>query len=124
METAYTSETSVDNYFTRQYIPEEHTRRRENLKSHIVLNMFNRIIFEIVKCGVPTEVQTEFLNIIWRSFGFKGLIYDFSVRGCLCRRGETMSLQPPTGLLFIPWVKYEHEEPCWSNIDKEKPKKL
>jgi hypothetical protein len=33
-----TSETSVDNYFTRQYIPEDnsehHTRRRENLKSH------------------------------------------------------------------------------------------
>jgi len=34
------SETSVDNYFTRQYIPEDnsehHTRRRENLKSHRV----------------------------------------------------------------------------------------
>jgi len=39
MEAERTSETSVDNYFTRQYIPEdisEHTRRRENLKSHIV----------------------------------------------------------------------------------------
>jgi hypothetical protein len=39
MEAACTSETSVDNYFTRQYIPEDkselHTRRRENLKSHI-----------------------------------------------------------------------------------------
>jgi hypothetical protein len=36
-----TSETSVDNYFTRQYIPEDnsehHTRRRENLKSHLPL---------------------------------------------------------------------------------------
>jgi hypothetical protein len=35
-----TSETSVDNYFTRQYIPEDnsehHTRRRENLKSHVL----------------------------------------------------------------------------------------
>jgi hypothetical protein len=34
METARTSETSVDNYFTRQYIPEDksaiHTRRHEN----------------------------------------------------------------------------------------------
>jgi hypothetical protein len=33
-----TYETSVNNYFTRQYIPEDnselHTRRRENLKSH------------------------------------------------------------------------------------------
>jgi thiamine phosphate synthase YjbQ (UPF0047 family) len=32
-------ETSVDNHFTRQYNPEDssehHTRRRENLKSHI-----------------------------------------------------------------------------------------
>jgi hypothetical protein len=35
MEAARTTETSVDNYFTRQYIPEDnsehHTRNRENL---------------------------------------------------------------------------------------------
>jgi hypothetical protein len=41
MEAARTSETSVDNYFAWQYIPEDkselHTRRRENLKSHIVI---------------------------------------------------------------------------------------
>jgi hypothetical protein len=40
VEAGRTSETSVDNYFTRQYIPENkyelHTRRRENLKSHCV----------------------------------------------------------------------------------------
>jgi hypothetical protein len=39
MEAVRTSETSVDNHFTRQYIPEDnsehHTSRRENLKSHI-----------------------------------------------------------------------------------------
>jgi hypothetical protein len=38
MEAARTSETSVDNYFTRQYIPKDnselHTRPRENLISH------------------------------------------------------------------------------------------
>jgi hypothetical protein len=38
MKAVRTSETSVDNHFTRQYIPEDnsehHTRRRENLKSH------------------------------------------------------------------------------------------
>jgi hypothetical protein len=38
MEAARTSETSVNNYFTQQYIAEDkselHTRRRENLKSH------------------------------------------------------------------------------------------
>jgi hypothetical protein len=37
MEAVRTSETSVDNHFTRQYIPEDnsehHTRRRENLNS-------------------------------------------------------------------------------------------
>jgi hypothetical protein len=41
MEAVRTSETSVDNHFTRQYIPEDnsehHTRRRENLKSHIIM---------------------------------------------------------------------------------------
>jgi hypothetical protein len=40
MEAVRTSETSVDNQFTWQYNPEDssehHTRRRENLKSHIV----------------------------------------------------------------------------------------
>jgi hypothetical protein len=40
MEAARISETSGDNYFTRQYIPEDkselNTRRRENLKSHII----------------------------------------------------------------------------------------
>jgi hypothetical protein len=39
MEAVRTSETSVDNHFTRQYNPEDssehHTRRRENLKSEI-----------------------------------------------------------------------------------------
>jgi hypothetical protein len=40
MEAARTSETLVDNYFTRQHISEDkselHARRRENLKSHII----------------------------------------------------------------------------------------
>jgi hypothetical protein len=40
VEAVCTSETSVDNYFTRKYISEDnselHTRRRENFKSHIV----------------------------------------------------------------------------------------
>jgi hypothetical protein len=41
IEAVHTSETSIDNHFTRQYIPEDnsehHTRRRENLKSHIFI---------------------------------------------------------------------------------------
>jgi hypothetical protein len=43
MEAARTSETSVDNHFTRQYNPEDssehHTRRRENLKSHVIAHV-------------------------------------------------------------------------------------
>jgi hypothetical protein len=31
----------------------------------------------MVKCGVPFEVRTEFLNIISTSFGFKGLNRGF-----------------------------------------------
>jgi hypothetical protein len=48
MEAAHISETSVENYFTRQYIPEDeselHTRRRENLKSHMNVFVCNKII--------------------------------------------------------------------------------
>jgi hypothetical protein len=54
MEAVRTSETSVNNYFTRQYNPEDssehHTRRRENLKSHKEMHSFytspdiNRIV--------------------------------------------------------------------------------
>jgi hypothetical protein len=47
VKAARTSETSVDNYFTRQYIPEDnseqHTRRHENLKSHTVYNNNNNL---------------------------------------------------------------------------------
>jgi hypothetical protein len=47
MEAVRTSETSVDNHFTRQYNPEgsseHHTRRRENLKSHIFFLIVIRI---------------------------------------------------------------------------------
>jgi hypothetical protein len=55
MEKARTSETSVDNYFTRQYIPEDkselHTRRRENLKSHkITKNSTNKNISAYILC--------------------------------------------------------------------------
>jgi hypothetical protein len=53
MEAVRTSETSVDNHFTRQYIPEDnsehHTRRRENLKSHMDRNMFT-ISFRLTQC--------------------------------------------------------------------------
>jgi hypothetical protein len=47
MEAVRTSETSVDNNFTRQYIPEDnsehHTRRRENLKSHEINHLLRPV---------------------------------------------------------------------------------
>jgi hypothetical protein len=56
MEAVRTSETSADNYFTRQYIPkdnsEHHTRRRENLKSHI----------EILR--LPCEYKSPLINFV------------------------------------------------------------
>jgi hypothetical protein len=62
MEAVRTSETSVDNHFTRQYIPEDncehHTRRRENLKSHkcviVFLSHFTRMP------GLYLEIITQF----------------------------------------------------------------
>jgi hypothetical protein len=36
----------------------------------ISLNSVNELIFVMVKCGVPFEVRTEFLNFIWTTVGF------------------------------------------------------
>jgi hypothetical protein len=43
----------------------------------ISLHSVNQLIFVMVKCGVFFAVRTEFLNIIWTSFGFKGLCVSF-----------------------------------------------
>jgi hypothetical protein len=56
-EAARISETSVDNYFTRQYIPEDnselHTRRRENMKYHNVSCI--PMIEDLHKTGDPWQ---------------------------------------------------------------------
>jgi hypothetical protein len=58
MEAVRTSETSVDNYFTRQYIPEDnsehYTRRRENLKSHVLCVV-----------GILSEVSSRYEHKDW-----------------------------------------------------------
>jgi hypothetical protein len=63
MEAARTSETSVDNYFTRQYIPEEnselHTRRRENLKSHNRFSLHDQLVHTLGWFHVHTVQSTE-----------------------------------------------------------------
>jgi hypothetical protein len=43
------------------------------------LNSINELIVVMVKCGVLFEVRTEFLNIIYTSFGFRGLIWSASL---------------------------------------------
>jgi hypothetical protein len=59
MEAVRTSETSVDNQFTRQYNPEDssehHTRRRENLKSHT----YHDITIYMPKCVTGLEAQAH-----------------------------------------------------------------
>jgi hypothetical protein len=63
MEAVRTSETSVDNHFTRQYNPEDnsedHNRRRENLKSHKTIGLYASYIkhFYYFKLRISTEVQ-------------------------------------------------------------------
>jgi hypothetical protein len=88
MEAARTSETFVDNYFTRQYISkvnsELHTCRRENLKSQILrfITLFTKThppkpdesiqihtrflldTFYITSCGVSISIEENELGII------------------------------------------------------------
>jgi hypothetical protein len=48
VEAVRTSETSVDNQYTRQYNPEDssehHTRRRENIKSHVFIKYLSLFV--------------------------------------------------------------------------------
>jgi hypothetical protein len=47
------------------------------------------VIFLMVKCGVLFEVRTEFLNIIWTRFGFKGLTSVLTVNSNASYRAAT-----------------------------------
>jgi hypothetical protein len=62
MEAARSSEMSVDNYFTWQYIPEDkselHTRRRENFKSHNTLHTF---LSYLMRTACPTHLTLFYL---------------------------------------------------------------
>jgi hypothetical protein len=63
MEAVRNSETSVDNYFTRQYIPENnselHTRRRDNLKSHDVSDVRTASIIRAINKMRATNKPTK-----------------------------------------------------------------
>jgi hypothetical protein len=66
MEAARASETSVDNYFTRHYIPEDnsehHTRRRENLKFliSVLSSCLSRHLLSDFLAGYRTKSLCEF----------------------------------------------------------------
>jgi hypothetical protein len=53
MEAAHTSETSVDNYFTRQYIPEDNSERPQNY-----------VIFYTVNSYISSYEQQDFFLFI------------------------------------------------------------
>jgi hypothetical protein len=64
MEAVRTSETSVDNYFTRQYIPEDNSELvtnqnyiHEKFKSDQVLGMLSSLQFRIYCLPIYLEVQ-------------------------------------------------------------------
>jgi hypothetical protein len=71
MEAVRTSETSVDNHFTRQYNSEDssehHTRRRENLKSHIV-NLYGEATYSSLMMEAVRTSETSVDNHFTRQY--------------------------------------------------------
>jgi hypothetical protein len=78
MEAVRTSETSVDNHFTRQYNQEDssehHTRRRENLKSHNLLPAIYPINTALMVSAGPSILK-EILKFSKRSIS-RGSLLD------------------------------------------------
>jgi hypothetical protein len=69
MEAVRTSETSVDNHFTRQYNPEDssehHTCRRENLKSHkeLLSEQFSKWKFRSADILLKSETRNTTIKM-------------------------------------------------------------
>jgi hypothetical protein len=63
MESARTSETSVDNYFRRQYNPEDKSERKlrfRHRKVFFVVNYFCAPFCKEKFCGVPSQDTVKF----------------------------------------------------------------
>jgi hypothetical protein len=79
MEAVCTSETSVDNHFTRQYNPEDssehHTRRRENLKSHNI-----QIPRKLMEWKPEGRRSVEQLTLQWMDGWYKGGFKKMKIR--------------------------------------------
>jgi hypothetical protein len=93
MEAVRTSETSVDNYFTWQYIPEDnsehHTCRRENLKSHIIHTLFYGDNW-----WIATFRQATFGTVKNHGLTYKFYLNYYSI----WRRGSSVSIVSGYGL--------------------------
>jgi hypothetical protein len=91
MEAARTSETSFNNYFTRQYIPEDtselHTRRRENLKSHMCFKAFVSLCSQDHTDHAPC--------IVYLSVGFAGDCLRPGLLFCARRQSVRTSCSEP-----------------------------
>jgi hypothetical protein len=77
VEAVRASETSVDNHFTRQYIPEDnsehHTHRRENLKSHMLLDDWHSCFIISRSCiWLSTHKLTVLTHMLWFPSVFPG----------------------------------------------------
>jgi hypothetical protein len=103
MEAARTSETSVDNYFTRQYIPEDkselHTRRRENLKSHVVIHWFctlcDKNARKFLNCNRSKQTEKDNINTDWKNGERFGNRRQFHVSRALLDKLIVVKLNPP-----------------------------
>jgi hypothetical protein len=83
MEAVRTSETSVDNHFTRQYNPEDssehHTHRRENLKSLITNCLANGGVLSLIKVFLCLYIP---LNVVYLLSYSRSAINVTPIIGC------------------------------------------
>jgi hypothetical protein len=56
MEAVRTSETSVDNHFTRQYIPEDNSEHSTNCLEEIAESLNNKILLPLLVQGLFWKV--------------------------------------------------------------------
>jgi hypothetical protein len=85
IEAVRTSETSVDNHFTRQYNPEDnsehHTRRRENLKSHMIKYSLNQSMSRVSSGSIVSDYGLDDRGIgVGSPAGAKGFSSNFCVQ--------------------------------------------
>jgi hypothetical protein len=104
MEAVRTSETSVDNHFTRQYNPEDnsehHTRRRENLKYHKLQSSLSAIRSQL-ETGT-FQIRSRSLNLSTQKYGSRLWPQDEGNYHSFNQELKITSCRPT--LLWHPWA--------------------